>query len=202
MIDFKKEKMRICFFASHGGSNMQAILDAIQSGLLNAEASLLITNNSQSYAMERAKTVGMSAYHLSGKTNPDNLNSAIIEKLHFHKANIIVLAGYMKKLDDSIIDFVEGRVLNIHPALLPKFGGEGMYGMNVHNAVISAGEKVSGASVHLVNNHYDEGRILNQMKCEVLPDDTPEELAARVLKIEHIIYTDTLIKITIGEIII
>lgn len=202
MIDFKKEKMRICFCASHGGSNMQAILDAIQAGTLLAEASLLITNNSQSYAKERAATFGMPAYHLSGKTNPDNLNEAIMERLRSHNANIIVLAGYMKKLDDSIIDFVEGRVLNIHPALLPKFGGEGMYGMNVHNAVISAGEKVSGASVHLVNNHYDEGRILNQMQCEVLPNDTPEELAARVLQIEHIIYTDTLIKITNGEIII
>lgn len=202
MIDFKKEKMRICFFASHGGSNMQAILDAIQSGKLTAEASLMITNNSQSFARERAKTFGMPNYHLSAKTNPENLNSAIIEKLRLHSANIIVLAGYMKKLDDSIIDFVEGRVLNIHPALLPKFGGEGMYGINVHNAVISAGEKMSGASVHLVNNHYDEGRILNQMRCEVLPTDTPEELAARVLQIEHIIYTDTLIKITKGEIII
>ena len=194
--------MRICFFASHGGSNMQAILDAIQSGKLTAEASLMITNNSQSFARERAKTFGMPNYHLSAKTNPENLNSAIIEKLRLHSANIIVLAGYMKKLDDSIIDFVEGRVLNIHPALLPKFGGEGMYGINVHNAVISAGEKMSGASVHLVNNHYDEGRILNQMRCEVLPTDTPEELAARVLQIEHIIYTDTLIKITKGEIII
>jgi phosphoribosylglycinamide formyltransferase-1 len=202
MIDFKKEKMRICFFASHGGSNMQAIIDAIQIGLLSAEASLLITNNSQSYALERAKLAGIPSYHLSGKTNPSDLNEVIIEKLNKHQANIIVLAGYMKKLDDSIIDFVEGRVLNIHPALLPKFGGEGMYGINVHNAVISAEEKVSGATVHLVNNHYDEGRILNQIECPVLTDDTPEKLAERVLEIEHFIYTDTLIKITKGEIII
>ncbi len=202
MIDFMKEKMRICFFASHGGSNMQAILDCIESGTLEAQASLLITNNSQSYAMERAKAFGMAAYHLSGKTNPSDLNEAIIGKLRLHNANIIVLAGYMKKLDDSIIDFVEGRVLNIHPALLPKFGGAGMYGMNVHNAVIKSGESVSGATVHLVNNHYDDGRILNQIKCNVLAGDTPEELAARILDIEHKIYADTLIKITKGEIII
>ena len=202
MIDFKKEKMRICFFASHGGSNMQAILDSIESGILNAQASLLITNNSQSYALERAKIAGVPAYHLSGKTNPLDLNEVIIEKLRTHNVNIIVLAGYMKKLDDSIIDFVEGRVLNIHPALLPKFGGAGMYGMNVHTAVIEAGEKVSGATVHLVNNHYDEGRILNQIECPVLAGDSPEELAERILKIEHEIYTDTLIKITNGEIII
>lgn len=202
MIDFTKNKMRICFFASHGGSNMQAILDAVKSGELQAEAVMLISNNSQSYALERAKNFGLKAYHLSSKTNPEDLNETIVALLTENNINVIVLAGYMKKLDDEIIDAVEGRVLNIHPALLPKFGGEGMYGNKVHQAVIESGEKISGATIHLVNSHYDEGRILNQASCKVLPEDTAESLAERVLSLEHKLYYETLQKISMGEILI
>lgn len=202
MIDFTKNKMRICFFASHGGSNMQAILDAVKSGELQAEAVMLISNNSQSYALERAKKNGLKAYHLSSKTNPEDLNETIVALLTENNINVIVLAGYMKKLDDEIIDAVEGRVLNIHPALLPKFGGEGMYGNKVHQAVIESGEKISGATIHLVNSHYDEGRILNQASCKVLPEDTAESLAERVLSLEHKLYYETLQKISMGEILI
>ena len=108
----------------------------------------------------------------------------------------------MKKLPAEIINFVDGRVLNIHPALLPKFGGEGMFGINVHKAVIESGEKISGATVHLVDSEYDRGRIQNQITVEVLVNDTAESLAERVLKVEHQIYTDTLVKISNGEIVI
>lgn len=179
---------------------MQAIIDAIKAKTLDAKPSLVISNNSSSYALERAEKEAIPHYHLSAKTNPDNLNQIIIELMKTHQVNIIVLAGYMKKLDDSIIDYVNGRVLNIHPALLPKFGGQGMYGMNVHQAVIAEGESESGPTVHLVNNRYDDGRILNQRKIPVLKNDTPESLAERVLIEEHIIYAETLQKIATGEI--
>ncbi len=194
------EQLRICFFASHGGSNMQAIIDAIKANKINAIAALIISNNSSSFALERAKNEGIPAYHLSSKTNPDDLDDKIIEKMQMHKVNIVVLAGYMKKLNEKIIDFVKGRVLNIHPALLPKFGGRGMYGMNVHKAVIESGEEKSGPTVHLVNSKYDEGRILKQMEVPVLKNDTPDELAARVLEKEHIIYAQTIKEIAEGKI--
>jgi len=196
----KNNKLNICFFASHGGSNMQAIIDNIKLEELDIKISLVISNNSNSTALERAINEGIPSYHLSSITNPDNLDDVIIDKIKEYKVNIILLAGYMRKLGDRVIDEVEGRVLNIHPALLPKFGGKGMYGMNVHQAVIDAKEKKSGATVHIVSSNYDEGRILNQIEVDVFPEDDPETLAKRVLEVEHFIYTDTLKKILSGEI--
>lgn len=193
-------KLRICFFASHGGTNMQAIIDSIKSRKLDIVPALMISNNSNSLALQRAKNENIPAYHLSSKTHPDNLSETILDKINEHKANIIVLAGYMKKLDNAVIDSVHGRVLNIHPALLPKFGGKGMFGSNVHKAVIEEKEKESGATVHIVDNKYDEGKILKQRKIKILENDTPESLAKRVLIIEHQIYSETLQEIADGTI--
>lgn len=197
-------ELKIAFFASHGGSNMQAVTDKLTRGGLPAKASLVISNNSGSGALERAKNEGIPAYHISSATHSGRIEfvSAIIELLEKHEINLVALAGYMKKLPDEVIDFVNGKVLNIHPALLPKFGGKGMYGINVHKAVIEAGENESGATVHLVNSVYDEGRILAQKKVPVLPGDTPESLAARVLIAEHELYPETIEKIALGEIVI
>ncbi len=183
---------------------MQAIIDAIKSGKLNAKACCVISNNSKSGASERAAREGIPFYHISGVKypNPNDLARAIIEKFELHGVDTIVLAGYMKALDSSIIKRFSGRVLNIHPALLPKYGGKGMYGEYVHKAVLESGDTVSGATVHLVNDEYDRGRILQQIEVPVLPDDTVETLAARVLEKEHFIYADTLQKIANGQIII
>ncbi len=195
-------ELRLGFLASHSGTNMQAIIDSVKSGYLKAHLCAVISNNSQSGALERARKEGIPAFHVSEKTHPGKVNEQIIEVFDKYRVNTLVLAGYMKKLAPSVIDHFHGRVLNIHPALLPKFGGEGMFGINVHKAVIEAGEKVSGATVHLVNVEYDRGRILMQMGVEVYPDDTPESLAERVLKIEHKLYPEVLKKISLGEIII
>ncbi len=198
------EKLNICFFASHSGSNMQAIIDSVESGKLEAELKCLITNNSTCYAIQRAINHNIPYYHISNlnhKDRQDFLNS-IIDVIRRHNINIIVLAGYMKLLPKEIIDYVNGRVLNIHPALLPKFGGEGMWGMNVHNAVIAANEKESGASVHLIDSEYDKGRILGNLKLDIKPNETPESLSKRVLELEHKLYSDILIKISKGEIVI
>lgn len=193
--------MNIGFLASHGGSNMQAIIDACKSGKLMATPAVVISNNGDSTAIARARAEGIPYYHMSGKTHPGSgeLDEAILNVFLNHSIDIIVLAGYMKKLGPKTLSRFQGRILNIHPALLPKFGGEGMYGMNVHKAVIAAGEKESGVTIHLVDAQYDTGPIIAQVRVPVLPDDTPETLAARVLQQEHLLYPETLQRIVAGE---
>lgn len=195
-------ELNLGFLASHSGTNMQAIIDNVKSGYLKANLCAVISNNSNSGALERARKEGIPAYHISEKTHPGQVTEKIIEIFTKHNVNTVILAGYMKKLDPRVIEYFNGRVLNIHPALLPKFGGEGMYGINVHRAVLEAGEKKSGATVHLVTAEYDKGKILMQMEVDVLPNDTPETLAERVLQIEHKLYTEVLKKISLGEITI
>lgn len=195
-------KLRLGFLASHGGSNVQAILDACRDGRLEAEPCVVISNNSDAMVLDRAMAARVPAFHLSSHIHPDpaRLDEAILATLEKHRVNLIVLAGYMKKLGPKTLARYRGRVLNIHPALLPKYGGQGMYGHHVHEAVISAGEKESGATVHVVDAEYDEGPIVAQQKVPVLPDDTSESLAARVLEVEHQLYAATLQRIASGEI--
>ena len=193
-------KLIIGFMASHGGSNMQSIIDNIKEANIYGEAACIISNNSKSGASERAEKEGIPFYHISGKTHPDTEehDRAIIEAFMKHNVNIVVLAGYMRKVNPLVINKWRGRMLNSHPALLPKFGGPGMWGMHVHNAVIEAKEKYSGPTVHVVDEQYDHGRILAQAKIPVLDDDTPETLAARVLEEEHKLYPMVLKKIGEG----
>lgn len=188
------KNFNIAFFASHSGSNMQAIINQIEIGKLKSNPCMIISNNSNSGACERAENHKIPFYHISTKTHPNDLErEKYIEFLfEHHNINLVVLAGYMKKLPDAIIKKVNNMVLNIHPALLPKYGGEGMYGMNVHKAVIENKELFSGATVHQVNSEYDEGNILMQAVVPVYANDTPEKLAERVLKIEHIIFPLTI----------
>ena len=195
-------KLRLGLLASHGGSNLQAILDACRSGRLHAEPCVVICNNSDAPALERARRAGVPDCHLSAHTHPDpaDLDQAIAATLGRHHVNLIVLAGYMKKLGSITLERYRGRVLNIHPALLPKFGGQGMYGRRVHQAVLAAAETTTGVTVHLVDEEYDRGPILAQRAVPVRPDDTADTLAARVLKVEHELYVDTLERIARGDI--
>ena len=194
--------MNIGFLASHNGSNMQAIVDACRSGTLHAVPAVVISNNNSSGAISRAKQEGIPCYHLSAKTHtePEELDQAILTALLQHKVDIVVLAGYMKKLGPKTLSRFPGRILNIHPALLPKYGGKGMYGMHVHEAVIAAAETESGVSIHIVDAEYDTGPVIAQACVTVEPTDTPETLAARILKREHTFFAETLQKITTGEI--
>jgi len=198
------ETLRLGFLASHGGSNMQAIIDAVREGRLHAKLGVVISNNSKSGAIERAKAAGIPWRHLSSVTHPDSdaLDEAMLGALRENGANLLVMAGYMKKLGPKTLAAYHGRVLNIHPALLPKYGGVGMYGMHVHEAVLAAGESVTGVTVHLADDVYDHGRILAQREVPVAPDDTPETLQARVLEVEHQIYAETIQKIVEGEIVL
>jgi phosphoribosylglycinamide formyltransferase-1 len=195
-------KLRLGFLASHGGSNVQAILDACRDGRLEAEPCVVISNNSDAMVLDRAMAARVPAFHLSSHIHPDpaRLDDAILATLEKHRVNLIVLAGYMKKLGPKTLARYRGRVLNIHPALLPKHGGQGMFGHHVHEAVLAAGEKESGATVHIADAEYDEGRILAQKKVPVKADDTPESLAERVLAVEHQLYAETLQRIAAGEI--
>jgi phosphoribosylglycinamide formyltransferase-1 len=196
--------MNLGFLASHNGSNMQAILDACKSGALSAVSTVIISNNSESGALIRAVKEGIPSFHLSGKTHPDPaaLDRAILDELLKHEVDVVVLAGYMKRLGPETLRQYRGMVLNIHPALLPKFGGKGMYGIHVHQAVIEAGERESGVTIHVVDENYDTGLIVAQERVTVLPEDTPETLAARVLACEHRLFPETLQKIATGGIIL
>ena len=194
--------MNIGFLASHNGSNMQAIIDACKAGKLQATPAVVISNNGGSGALIRAEQEEIPGYHLSSKTHPDpeKLDQAIVDLMLKYGADIIVLAGYMKKLGAKTLSRFGGRILNIHPALLPKYGGKGMYGIRVHEAVVAAGETESGISIHVVDAEYDTGPIIEQTRVPVDPTDTAETLAARILQREHTFYPETLQKIVTGTI--
>jgi phosphoribosylglycinamide formyltransferase-1 len=196
--------MNIGLLASHNGSNAQAIIDACKTGLLQAVPVVIISNNSNSGAIVRAKQEGIPFYHLSHITHPqpEKLDQAILDSLHKHNVDIVVLAGYVKKLGPKTLAGFKGNVINTHPSLLPKFGGQGMYGIHVHEAVIAAKEKETGVCVHILEEEYDTGPVIAQAKIPVLPNDTPETLQARVLELEHAFLPKTLQKIVSGEIIL
>jgi phosphoribosylglycinamide formyltransferase 1 len=194
--------MNLGFLASGRGSNIQAVIDACNSGYLDAKPCLVISNNSESEALARARREGIAAYHLSSKTHPDpaELDDAILSALNLYHADLVILAGYMKRLGKKTLSAYRGRVINIHPALLPKYGGEGMYGVHVHAAVIEAGDWETGVTIHLVDQEYDHGNILAQCRLPVIKGDTELTLAERVLEREHSFLVETLKRIIEGEI--
>ena len=194
--------MNIAVFASHGGSDLQAIIDGCKQDKLNATVAVVISNNGDSMALERAKRENIPAYHMSAKKygSEDLLAEELLGVLEEYQIDMIFLAGYMRMLHVDILTKYHNRVFNIHPALLPKFGGKGMYGMNVHTAVIEAKETETGVTIHRVNAEYDSGEIVAQTKVSVMQDDTPEILAARVLEREHTFLVEVISKIIDGEI--
>ena len=173
-------KLRLGFLASHGGSNVQAIVDACRAGELHAEPRVAISNNSGSEVLRRAAREGVPGFHLSTKTHPrpTDLDAAIEGVLVDHGVELVVLAGYMRMLGPRVLGRYRGRVLNVHPALLPAYGGRGMYGERVHAAVLAAGERVTGVTVHLVDEEYDQGPTVAQAEVPVLKGDTVESLQA------------------------
>lgn len=185
---------RIAVFISGGGTNLQSLIDASRSGKLSGEIVLVVSSKSKAYGLERAKEADIDTFVFKVKNypTPEEAATDLLEMLEEYKVEYIALAGYLKLLPVEIVRKYESRISNIHPALLPKFGGRGMYGYYVHEAVLAAGEKESGATVHLVDEIFDHGRILIQEKVPVYPDDTPDSLAARTLKVEHKIYPEAL----------
>jgi phosphoribosylglycinamide formyltransferase-1 len=182
--------MNIAVFASGRGSNFQALLHAIEVGTLPARIVALISNSASAGALETAREHGIPALHINRKqfSGEDAFVEKLLSVLEEHQTDVLALAGYLKIIPLPLIHRYSNRILNIHPALLPFFGGAGMYGHFVHEAVIASGMKVSGATVHFVNEEYDRGAILIQKTVNVTMGDTPEILAAKVLQIEHEIF--------------
>ena len=172
--------MRVAVLASGGGTNLQALLDTCR-GSAPAHVILVVSNNPAAGALERARQAGVQSVVLEDPRD----GQALVELLGSHRIDLVVLAGYLKLVPREVVAAFEGRMINIHPALLPSFGGKGMYGHHVHEAVLASGATISGPTVHLVSNEYDEGHIVAQWPVPVAADDTPETLAARVLRVEH-----------------
>jgi len=195
-------QLNLGILSSHRGTNLQAIIDACRQGHIEANCCVVISNNSKSGALERATKSGIPSYHLSGDTHrpPSNLDETIRDVLEKHNVNLVVLAGYMKLLGPLTISHFRNRILNIHPGLLPRFGGKGMYGDNVHRAVLESGQQITGVTIHLVAEEYDLGSIIAQTKIAISPGECIESLKARVLELEHELYVDTLSKIATGYI--
>lgn len=178
---------RIAVLASGGGSNLQALIDRFNAGgSAAARVELVVGSRAGIGALERAERAGIPARVLDGRTmGADAFRDALAEALEAHGVDLVVLAGWLQLVPLEVVARYHGRMVNVHPALLPAFGGRGMYGMRVHQAVIASGARVSGATVHFVDERYDEGAIVAQWPVPVLPGDTPEMLAARVLAVEH-----------------
>ena len=194
--------MKLGFLASHRGSNMQSIIDACKAGTLAASPVVIISNNADSGALQRAAAEGIAARHISSASEggEENADRAIAGTLGEYEVELVVLAGYMKRIGPRTLSAFSDRILNIHPCLLPKYGGQGMYGMRVHQAVIESGDTESGVTIHLVNEEYDQGAILAQEKVPVLQGDTAQSLAERVLQLEHRLYPQTIANIIDGRI--
>jgi phosphoribosylglycinamide formyltransferase-1 len=194
--------LNVAVFGSGTGSNFRSILAAIDQGTLTGVTiRLVVSNNAEAGILSTARAHALPALHLSQKQFPDeeSFAAAMLSALRERGVNFIALAGYLKRVPSSVVAAYRNRIVNIHPALLPRFGGAGMYGLHVHEAVIAAGEKASGASVHYVDEEYDRGPVILQKTVPVLPGDTPESLAARVLTVEHELYPEALSMIAARE---
>lgn len=177
-----KGKHNLAIFASGSGTNAEAIIRYF-SGHENIRVALVLTNKPDAYVLERAKKYSVDTYVFDREEFRSE--QSVLPVLTKYGVTYIALAGFLWLVPGILTHEFEHRILNIHPALLPKYGGKGMYGMNVHAAVLEAGDPFSGITIHYVNRNYDEGAIVFQAKCEVLPGDNPESLASRIHKLEH-----------------
>jgi formyltetrahydrofolate-dependent phosphoribosylglycinamide formyltransferase len=189
--------LRVAVFASGGGSNLQALLDHFPPDAAPATVALVVSDREDAGALTRARAAGVPARVIpTTRRDAATVGEETLAALALERIDIVALAGYLRLVPPSVVHAFRGRIVNVHPALLPAFGGTGMYGMNVHRAVLAAGCFVTGATIHHVDENYDEGRIIAQWPVPVLHGDTPESLAARVLRVEHILYPAALALLT------
>lgn len=194
--------LKLGFLASHNGSSMRAIVGAIGESRLSGKACIVISNNADAPALAFARERRIAAAHLSQAKLGEgaDLDAAIGDALAEAGAEWVVLSGYMRRIGPKTLERFKNRILNIHPAMLPKHGGPGMYGAHVHRAVLNSGDRTSGITIHLVDSEYDQGPVVAQRKVLLNPNDTPETLAARVQEQEPEFYVETLKRIDEGKI--
>ena len=183
---------KIAIFASGSGSNAEQIALYFAQNA-NVEVALIFSNNPKAGVIERARRLHIPVVLFDKKTFYDT--PKIIQILQNEQIDLIVLAGFMMLIPEALVKAFPNKIVNIHPALLPKFGGQGMYGHFVHQAVVAAGENESGITIHYVNEHYDEGTIIFQAKCPVLPTDTPDDVAQKIHVLEHRHYPEIIEKL-------
>lgn len=188
------KRMKLAVFISGGGTNLQAIIDAVNSGKLDAKIVLVLSNISDAFGLERARREGIPTAIISRADfdSRDRFIEKFLGTLSLHGANFIALAGYLRMIPPEVIEEFHGRIVNIHPGPLPEFGGKGMFGIHVHEAVLAAERKTTCVTVHHVTKGYDEGSTIATREAPVLPNDTPQSLQARVLEIEHEFYPEVL----------
>lgn len=179
------KRIRLAIFASGNGSNAEAIMVYFQHHA-DIEVTVLLTNNAEAFAIERAKKFGIATRVFDRRQFVED--NEVLMALHQLDVTHIALAGFLWLIPEKIVIAFPGRIINIHPSLLPKFGGKGMYGIKVHEAVKASGETRTGLTIHLVNSHYDDGAVLAQAICEVLPSDLPQDIARRVNELEYRTY--------------
>ena len=184
--------LRLAILASGGGSNLQSIIDAVENGQLKSNIICVISNKEDAYALERAKKHQIQAIFIDPKSKNKSYDDQLLDLLKEKEIDLVVLAGYLKIIPAEMIDHYPRKIINIHPSLLPKYGGQGYYGMHVHNAVVEAGDKTSGATVHFVDKGIDTGEIILQRSLEV-QGDSPQTLQKRILEeIEHKILVEAI----------
>jgi len=183
--------VKIAVFASGSGTNAENIVKYFKNSTL-CKVELILSNKNNAYVLERAKQLGVHSFVFSA--NQLNETTLVDDLLEENCIDFIILAGFLLKIPQRILDKYPAKIINIHPALLPAHGGRGMYGMNVHRAVIEAGEPESGITIHLVDEHYDSGKILFRAICKVVPGDTPESLAAKIHLLEYRHYPEVIEK--------
>ena len=192
------KNFKITVLLSGNGTNLQALIDAVNSGVLpEVKIVQVISNRKDAYGLIRGKDASIPTYFLE-KTNNNSLKGQdenLFRILELEKPDLIVLAGYLKRVAEPVISAYKKRIINIHPSLLPKYGGPGFYGLKVHQAVLNSGDKETGATVHYVDQGMDTGRIILQEKVSVDPNDTAEEISKKVLEIEHRILVEAVKKI-------
>jgi phosphoribosylglycinamide formyltransferase-1 len=191
--------MKIGFLASNNGSSLRAIVAASQNGTLAAEPRIVISNRPDAPALEFARAKGLATAVIQTLPDPEAADELLAKTLSAADVDLVVLSGYLRRLGPRTLKRFAGRVLNIHPALLPRHGGQGMYGRRVHQAVLDAGETVTGASVHIVDDEYDHGAVLAQVEVKVHHGDDAKSLEARVMAVEPGLFIDTLQRIVAGD---
>jgi phosphoribosylglycinamide formyltransferase-1 len=193
--------IRLAIFASGAGTTAQAVIDACADGRIDGSVALVVSNNADAPVLARAVAAGIPWRHISAATNPreGSLEAAMLAALRDSEVTHVLLAGYMKRLGQAVLAAYPGRVYNTHPALLPAYGGEGMYGDHVHAAVLADGAARSGATVHLVNEAYDDGRILGSVEVAVLEDDDVASLGERVRGAERLLLVRVLARVAEGD---